>query len=158
MTVDCLTFRRHKLSAPQAVSTAQSQHQQSCTACRAFSRQIDTLEGDLYDVLTLPVPDGLAEQIILGLRKPQRIDRSYLAMAATIVLAVIASITFYISPDPNGEGNYVAEALAAHVASEPEVLRERGSIAPARLVAALSEYGGILEEPVSVTYVISTAA
>ena len=142
--MDCLTFRRLKLAVPQAASAAQLQHEQPCAACAAFARQIDAFERDLLEVATVPVPDGLAEQIILSLQKPRWLDRSYLAMAATVVLAVVASFTFYLAPDRNE----VAEAFAAHVASEPEVLRERGSIEPAKLVAAFSRYGGSLAGPV----------
>jgi hypothetical protein len=142
--MDCFTFRRLKRAVPLAASAAQLEHERTCAACAAFARQIDAFERDLHDVATVPVPDGLAEQIILSLQKPRWLDRSYLAMAATIVLAVVASLTFYLAPDRNE----VAEAFAAHVASEPEVLRERGSIEPAKLVAALSQYGGNLEEPV----------
>lgn len=142
--MDCLTFRRLKLAVPQAASAAQFQHERNCAACAAFARKIDAFERDLHDVVTVTVPDGLAEQIILGLRKPRLPDRSYLAMAASIFLAVVASFTFYFAPGRNE----VAEAFAAHVASEPEVLRERGPIAPAKLAAALSRYGGSLEEPV----------
>ena len=142
--MDCLTFRRLKLAVPQAASAAQLQHERTCAACAAFARQIDAFERDLHDVATVPVPDGLAEQIILSLQKPRWLDRSYLALAATVVLAVVASFTFYLAPDRNE----VAEAFAAHVASEPEVLRERGSIEPAKLVAAFSRYGGSLAGPV----------
>lgn len=144
MIMDCLSFRRLKLAAPQAASAAQLQHVQACAVCAAFARQIDVLERDLHDVATVPVPDGLAEQIILGLQKPRWRDRSYLAMAAGILVAVVASFIFYLAPDRNE----VAEAFAAHVASEPEILRERGSIEPAKLVAAFSRYGGSLEEPI----------
>ena len=142
--MDCLTYRRLKLAVPQAASAAQLQHERTCAACAAFARQIDAFERDLHDVATVPVPDGLAEQIILSLQKPRWLNRSYLAMAATVVLAVVASFTFYLAPDRNE----VAEAFAAHVASEPEVLRERGSIEPAKLVAAFSRYGGSLAGPV----------
>ena len=142
--MDCLTFRRLKLAVPQAATAAQLEHERICAACAAFARQIDAFERDLHDVATVAVPDGLAEQIILSVQKPKWLDRSYLAMAATVMLAVIASFTFYLAPDRNE----VAEAFAAHVASEPEVLRERGSIEPAKLVAALSRYGGSLEAPV----------
>lgn len=148
--MDCLTFRRLKLAAPQAVSAAQLLHLRSCPACGAFARQLDAFERDLCDVVTLPVPDGLAEQIILGLRRPQRFGRSHLAMAATVMLTLIASFAFVLAPDRNSERDHVVDALAAHVASEPEILRDRGSIEPAKLVAAFSQYGGILEESVGV--------
>lgn len=141
--MDCFTFRRLKRAVPLVASAAQLEHERTCAACAAFARKIDAFERNLHDVATVPVPDGLAEQIILRLQKPRWLDRSYLAMAATIVLAVVASLTFYLAPDRNE----VAEAFAAHVASEPEVLRERGSIEPAKLVAALSQYGGNLEAP-----------
>jgi len=142
--MNCLTFRRLKLAAPQSASAARLQHEQTCGVCAAFARQIDAFERDLHDVASVPVPDGLAEQIILGIQKSRWRNRSYLAMAAGILLAVVASFAFYLAPDRNE----VAETFAAHVASEPEVLRERGSIEPAKLVAALSRYGGSLEEPV----------
>jgi len=142
--MDCLTFRRLKLAVPQSVDAAQIEHETSCAACAAFARQIDAFERDLLDVASVPVPDGLAEKIILGLQEPRWRKRSYLAMAAAIVLAVGVSIAFYLMPDRNE----VAEAFAAHVASEPEILRERGPIEPGKLVAAFSQYGGSLDTPV----------
>ncbi|MFN0041505.1 MAG: DUF3379 family protein [Burkholderiales bacterium] len=141
--MDCLSFRRLKLAMPQATSAAQIEHERTCAACADFARQIDKFERDLHDVATVAVPDGLSEKIILSIQQPRWPNRSYLALAATVVLAVIATYTVYLTPDRHE----VAEAFAAHVASEPEVLREQGFIEPAKLAAAFSRYGGRLSEP-----------
>jgi Protein of unknown function (DUF3379) len=150
--MDCSNFRRLKLAEPQSANAEQIKHENLCPPCAVFARKIDAFERKLHDVAAVVVPDGFAEQILLGVDKTgkaRRLHRPYLAMAATIAVAVLASLTFYLLPDRNA----VANAFAAHVASHPDELNARNSIEPARFTAALSEYGAVVDGSVGeVTY------
>ncbi len=142
--MDCSNFRRLKLAEPQSATAEQIKHENLCPPCAVFAKTIDAFERKLHDVAAVVVPDGFAEQILLGVDKtgkPSSFQRPYLAMAATIAVAVLASFTFYLMPDRNE----VANAFAAHVASHPDELNARHSIEPAKFAAAFSEYGGVLD-------------
>jgi Protein of unknown function (DUF3379) len=144
MTMNCSNFRRLKLAEPQSANAEQIKHENLCPPCAVFAKKIDAFERKLHDVAAVGVPDGFAEQILLGVDrsgKARRLQRPYLAMAATIAVAVLASLTFFLLPDRNE----VATAFAAHVASHPDELNARDSIELASFAAALSEYGGAVD-------------
>jgi Protein of unknown function (DUF3379) len=144
MTMDCSTFRRLKLAEPQSANPEQIKHESLCPPCTVFAKKIDAFERKLHDAAAVVVPDGFAEQILLNVDKTgktRRLQRPYLAMAATIAVAVLASLTFYLLPDRNA----VANAFAAHVASHPDELNARHFIEPAKFAAAFSEFGGVVD-------------
>lgn len=135
--MDCLTFRRLKLATPSETNPEMIAHQHSCADCAGFARQADAFERELHDAAAVPVPDGLAEQIILRHRKPQWFSRTYLAMAATLVLSVAAVVSYNVV----SERNDVAYELIAHVASEPEVFQQAGFVDAAQFEQTLSLFG-----------------
>ena len=142
--MDCLTFRRLKLAVPQDTSAELIAHLRDCADCAAFTRHLEAFERDLEAIANVPVPEGLAEQIILRQRKPQWFQRSYLALAATVVLSVAAAVAFRVTDSSND----LAETFAAHVAAEPEVLRASATVESARVELAFSGYGGHVDQPI----------
>jgi hypothetical protein len=139
--MDCLSYRRLKLAAPQDAGPEPSAHMQACADCAAFTRQLEAFEQDLYRSINIAVPEGLAEQIILRHRKPRWFDRRYLAIAATLVLSVSAFLGYRMLD----ERRDLAGEFIAHVAAEPQHLSETGFVAPARLSAAFAEYGARMD-------------
>lgn len=135
--MDCLTFRRLKLATPSETNSELIAHQRGCADCAGFARQVDAFEQQLHEVAAVPVPDGLAEQIILRHRKPHWFDRKYLALAATLVLSIAAVVSYNVVNTRND----LAYEFIAHVASEPEVFQKAGYIESGRLEQALSQFG-----------------
>ena len=66
MTMNCSNFRRLKLAEPQSANAEQIKHENLCPPCAVFARKIDAFERKLHDVAAFVVPDGFAEQILLG--------------------------------------------------------------------------------------------
>lgn len=148
--MNCLTFRRAKLAVPHDASPALLEHARTCADCAEFARELEGYERALHETVQVPVPEGLAEQIILRHRKPrwfdpQWFDRRYLALAATVVMAVAAALGYNTITSSREE---LAHSLIAHVVSEPTVLQSRDHIELARLEEAFSQYGGHLREPI----------
>jgi hypothetical protein len=139
--MDCLTYRRLKLASPQDASPEVLAHMQDCADCAAFTQQLEAFEQDLQRSVNISVPEGLAEQIILRQRKPQWFNRSYLAIAATLVLSVTAFLVY----DALGDRRDLAGEFIAHVVSEPQHLTETGTVTPTRLSSAFAEYGAIID-------------
>ena len=143
--MDCLTYRRLKLATPQNAAPELLAHRQECGACAAFTRQLESFEQELHRVASIPIPDGLAEQIILRQRKPRWHSKlSMLAIAATLVLSVSAFVGYRML----AERNDLAGDFIAHVASEPDMLSMHGSVERVRFDEALDGYGARFEGPI----------
>lgn len=150
--MDCLTLRRIKLATPQDASPAVVEHLRDCAACTAFVSDLEAMEHRLHEVARVPVPEGLAEQIILRHRQPrwfspggwnlQWFSRNAMALAAGAVLAVSALVGYNTIETSRNE---LAASFVAHVESEPEVLRANEYVEPARIRQAFARYGGELE-------------
>jgi hypothetical protein len=149
--MDCLTLRRIKLAAPQDASPQVIEHLRDCAACAAFVNELEALEHRLHEVASVPVPEGLAEQIILRHRRPRWFSpdgwnlwgfgRNAVALAASVVLAVSALVGYNALQTSREQ---LAASFVAHVESEPEVLRAREYVEPGRIRQAFARYGGQL--------------
>lgn len=90
--MNCLDFRRIRLSDPYATDSELLKHRSDCAACRAFEGEIRSLDRKIAKAFTVEVPEGLAARILLNhslksrSRLPTRLQ--WLAMAASVVLAI----------------------------------------------------------------------
>ena len=81
--MNCIDFHRAKLAHPRHLPAAAHEHAAQCAACAAFARSVDESERDLERSLATPVPDGLAERILLGVQARRPARRRW-ALAATV--------------------------------------------------------------------------
>jgi hypothetical protein len=149
--MDCLTLRRIKLATPRDARPEVIEHLRGCADCAAFVRELENFEQHLHEVASIPVPEGLAEQVILRHREeqwptlPDRksgwFTRTSLALAASVVLALSAIVGYNAVQSSREE---LGASLIAHVLSEPEVLQANEHVELARLEHAFSRYGGEL--------------
>ena len=86
--MNCLEFRREKLADPRRLSPGAVAHLNDCAACRLFAAEINENEGRLADVLAVPVPEGLAERIVLRRKTGTRFAPRLWAMAATVLVTL----------------------------------------------------------------------
>lgn len=116
--MNCIDFRRGVLIAPLQLDGAAREHALACAACNEFLQRQRELDSGLYEAMRVPVPDGLADRILVaqGLRGRQR--RWLWGLAATLVLAAGLA---YTVPRVNGEA--LAREAIAHVAEEPQSFR-----------------------------------
>lgn len=109
--MNCFEFRRVMLADPRACLAEYERHRTQCPACAALAQQVEHFESTLHDALNVPVPEGLADRILLGqkirwrpagarawvvsLWKAVRMPAPRLwALAATLAIAVGAVIHY----------------------------------------------------------------
>lgn len=91
--MNCLEFRRRLTTEPRSRDPELLAHRDTCTdGCAAFWQRTQRFEDDLEAAMAVPVPDGLADRILLaqatGERRSQRgRQRAWMAMAASVLIA-----------------------------------------------------------------------
>ena len=140
--MNCLEFHRQKLADPRRLSGAAQAHLRDCPGCMAFARSVDESERDLERALTTPVPEGLAERVILRQRGEGRSAWRAWALAAGIVVA--AGVGYLNGSSPN----QFARLAIQHAAGEPESFTTLYQTEPAKIGEALRSVGATLKEPI----------
>lgn len=148
--MNCLEFRRLLFVQPRRVTSAQRAHMARCAACAEFARSIVEDDEALERALLVPVPEGLADRVLLrhGLRSPHRWRK--LALAASLVIAVGTGLYFYemsrqpdeiaSAPQP-GANLHALMAISYVLDREPRLLKENHTGDPKAMHAALSRLG-----------------
>ena len=116
--MNCLAFRRAKLADPNRLSAAARAHEQGCPGCLVFARRIDANEKRIVRALTVPVPEGLADRVILGAtgRRPSSPYRLW-ALAATVVLSTGIGLAWFARAPVEPQYNFAASAIDSEVTS-----------------------------------------
>jgi hypothetical protein len=135
--MNCLDFRRLVLVDPRQLNDEARVHARECAACReTLERQLET-DDKLFAALQVPVPDGLADRILVSRGRRPAPRRWAWAIAATLFLT--AGVAFlardFLARDPLGN-----EAIA-HVAHEPQSFTTIHAVGADFLPAALAEQG-----------------
>jgi hypothetical protein len=142
--MNCLEFHRQKLADPRRLSAQAREHVQGCANCAAFASAVDDGEGDLERVLGVPVPDGLAERVILRARRGQAAWHGW-ALAASVVIAVASAIAlFETSGRPQDQ---YARLAIEHLVMEPESLTTVRNADAEAFRALVQSSGGTLKAP-----------
>ncbi len=147
--MNCLDFRRHALADPLRPKPAAQEHEASCPECARFSRTLRRREEGLCEVLSVPVPEGLADRILLSNRpcvvrggRPARVALTALAaVLAVVVLGLGALLPRQMSPEA------LAAGVIAHVRQEPEALAAEQRVPIAKVARAFGRSGGELLAP-----------
>jgi hypothetical protein len=90
--MNCLEFRRLKLTEPYCVSKEAALHASNCPGCSRFQQETNELDDSLRTALTVEIPEGLAAKVILNQslkHNPRRPTRRYwLSLAASFLIAI----------------------------------------------------------------------
>lgn len=114
-------------------------------------------EARLLRALEVPVPDGLAERILLEqTTRTRRASRPALwrnwRAAALLALAIGAGVGLYGS---SGPASALPELAVAHLSHEPFALAARAQVAPTQLRALFASRGvGLAGDPLGVNYLM----
>jgi uncharacterized protein DUF3379 len=140
--MNCLEYRRWKLSDPRRLAEDARTHERECAQCAEFAREVDAADVSIAEALAVRVPEGLAERVLLR-RRPARRRWMPWALAAGVAIA----LTTVLHPFKSDPSRHYARLAIEHVVMEPESLTtERGD--PAMVQAALRSFGGTLKEPI----------
>jgi len=141
--MNCLEFRREKLADPRRVSDAARTHMQSCAGCTAFALSVDEGDTETLRALSVPVPEGLADRVLLRARRVKRPAWRVWALAASVVLALGLATAFYVLYPSEPYARLAVE----HVAEEPESLTTLFNAEPSAVTAALHSMGASARAP-----------
>jgi hypothetical protein len=134
--MNCLDFRRCALVNPLQLDEAAREHALACDGCREFLERQRELDAKLYDAIRIPVPDGLADRVLVAQGLRHRGRRWLWGLAATVVLAAgLAGFLPWLS------GNALGREAIAHVKEEPQSFRLVTKHASGLLPAALADQG-----------------
>ncbi len=142
--MDCLAYRRIKLATPQDASPEIIAHARECRECAAFTRQLEAFEQDMHTTLHIPVPEGLAEKIILRRGKPHWLKASWLPVAAAIVITLAALVALNTLPSRES----FSQQFVDHVLSEPDVIAANADVEADALELAFADFGGKLRSDI----------
>lgn len=146
-TFSCLDFRRDKLARPRELPPEAAAHLAACPHCQAWARIADAAEARLAETLAVPVPDGLAERVLLRTRGARRPPWQWMALAASLLLTLtLGMLQFHVRPLADRAVD-LARAAAEHVdqAGTERLIHRSADVAQFRTV--LANFGGQLEAP-----------
>lgn len=117
--MNCLEFRREKLSDPNSRNEELSAHGAECASCRTFESSLHGLDDGIRDALDVKVPEGLAARVLLNQSlQPRRrlttVRPRWIGVAAAVVLSAVISLALFTGP-PQPDLN---RRLIAHVQHE----------------------------------------
>lgn len=141
--MNCLEFRRLKLADPRRLTGAARAHANTCPGCLAFAQRVDESEALLEHALMVPVPEGLADRILLSQTGSTRARRRLFALAAGIAVTVAAG-AIYRTMTPS---NDAARLAIEHVLNEPESMTTFRNAESRFLLTIVRSIGGEIKEP-----------
>lgn len=141
----CLDFRRAKLADPKRPGAAAHAHLARCAACRGFAASVDAAERRARKVLEVPVPEGLAERVILRARTRRAAPAWRLAaLAATVVLSVGVGLATWVPATRED----AARSAIRHVLHEPEAFEQHRLADTREFGTVLARFGGEIRQPI----------
>ena len=154
--MDCLEFRRRLGTEPHARDPEGLAHRDGCAACRAAWERAQAFEHALQGALDVPVPEGLAERVLLAQATGERQHtvrrrRVAFALAASLLLALGVGGYGWLQMDAHS-----LPALAvAHMPGEIHSLDLNQPISEVAIAAGFADRGVSLRgsAPADVTYV-----
>jgi hypothetical protein len=121
--IDCAQYRRTVLADPHAASPELAEHLAHCPDCPAYSERLLRFEARLAQALRI-------EAHIAPARAPRS---GWLAMAATVLVALVVGTVWLVAPHAS-----LAADVVAHMAGEPQAWA-RSPVPSANLERVLSE-------------------
>ena len=140
--MNCVDFRRRRLSGFRAEPGDSAAHAQTCPDCARFSREIEVLDERIDAAARVPVPAELVDRILLDQRLRSR--RRFLGYAAAASVGAVAAAGGF---GAWWRGGNVAQIALAHSLSEGIALRSTEPVQLGRLVQAFAEWDGKLKAP-----------
>lgn len=147
--MNCLELRRLKLADPRRLPGAAAAHLLACEPCRSFARRVNEQEAQLTGEIVGPVPEGLADRVMLRNREANRRPLRLAALAAAVLLTLAIGLAQRADPRPAE----AARVAIAHVVDEPESFTMQRAVSHGELVQVAARVGGELTAPLgSVRY------
>jgi hypothetical protein len=112
-------FRRALLADPHDPDPELRAHRESCHDCAAFAERLLRFESRLERALRVDLPAGADRVVPLRPPRAAAYRRGWLAMAASVLMAVLVAGVLWIA----APGASVAADVVTHMAGEPDAWR-----------------------------------
>lgn len=123
--MNCLDYRRELAPEPRRESAEMQEHRRGCAGCSAHHARALGFELALKRALAVPVPDGLAERILLAQATNQRGGRGWWRYLGRFAAAAAAAAMFAQGLnmfDQRQRSSPLAQQLIVHREDEPAAL------------------------------------
>ena len=154
--MDCLEFRRRLGAEPHSRAAELLAHRDSCPACAAAWERAQAFERELHAAFEVPVPEGLAERVLLAQATGERHRQT---RRRQLAFALAASLLLALGVGGYGWRQLDARSLpalaVAHMPGEIHSLDLNQPISEAAIAAGFAVRGVSLRgpAPADVTYV-----
>ena len=145
---NCRDLRNLLSGEPQRLSGDVRQHLSQCEACRAYAARIGRAEERLHEALSIPVPEQLAERILLRSelftardgRRARWLRPPRSALLAVAALLLIFGVGAWLRRGPSPSASQWLDVVVEHVKEERATLALDGLSPPDALATSLKEY------------------
>lgn len=143
--MNCLEFRREKLADPRRLSREAASHLGECAACRGFAIEINDNEAHLAAALAVPVPEGLAERVVLRRKTGSLLFAKASPRLWAMAAAVLLTLTFGFQQWKEFGSQEYARLAIEHVMHEPKSFTTARLADPRLFRTVLENFGGELQ-------------
>lgn len=124
--IDCAGYRRAMLADPRNADPQLRTHAEGCADCARFTRELAQFEDRFARALRIDAPH----------KRSPRVNRAWLAMAATVLIVLSAVAGLWLAAPKRS----LAADVVAHMAEEPQAwARSEVPVPPAALDQVLRE-------------------
>jgi hypothetical protein len=117
--IDCTHYRRSMLADPRDPDPLLSEHRAGCHDCNVFAERLLNFESRLERALRVALPPDRVVQLRAKSPPPAAYRRGWLAMAASVLLALVVGGALWLAaPGPS-----LAADVVTHMAGEPDAWR-----------------------------------
>ncbi len=144
--MNCLEYRRQLTIDPRSKAANLLAHVHECDACATFSKRLLRMEAKLEQTLDVKPPEGLSSRILLRQTTAAsgvKFQNRYLAMAASLTLAVSLTLGWYMSSTLPS----LDQVVLHHINDESKHLSEDHQVDMQKLAGVLGAIGGKAQEP-----------
>jgi len=143
--MNCLEFRRKLLEDPYNKDAEIFEHEDTCSECAPFAREMRAQEVRLRAMFNaITPPPELAENIQLEVHFQGRASsrrRVWYAAAASILLVMGATVTSLVSETWERGNMALAQSVLNHIDDEAQHLHTAGPTAPTRIAHVFERFG-----------------
>lgn len=145
--MNCFEFRRLCLSIPDSGNSAYIVHAEECADCWKYADGVRRMDDVLLEALSVPIPEDLVARLklrtVIDREQNRRGNGMRFAIAASLVLAVAASIFGYQNWSINQDYQRLSEAVVNHVEHEHSVTGRTTVNAPQELASMFLDHGAV---------------
>ncbi|MBI4206634.1 MAG: DUF3379 family protein [Betaproteobacteria bacterium] len=96
--LNCVEVHRQLLVDPRRAGSEAMEHRKSCAACAEYSAHLARMESELATAACVPVPEALADRVLLHHELGNARAQNWPALAASLVLAVSLTVLITLIP------------------------------------------------------------